>query len=72
MVVIIVISTSCSGIFYINYACKKFIYSALAPYGALPLFEFLPGINSVTNALTLGIYFLQSDLFTLIAMSEYY
>ena len=50
MVFIIVINTSCSGICYAIHAQQNFLHYACA------LFEFLPGINNITNALTVGIY----------------
>ena len=49
-VFIIVINTSCSGICFAIYAWQKFFHNALAPNDARALFEFLPGINSETNA----------------------
>ena len=52
----IVVNTSCSGICFAIYAWQKFFHNPLAPNGSRALFEFLPGINSETNALTLGIY----------------
>ena len=55
-VFIVATNTSCSGICYAIYARQNFFYNALAPNGGRALFKFLTGINSVTNALTLGIY----------------
>ena len=56
LVFIKVINTSCSCICFAIYAWQKFFHNALSPNGAHALFELLPGINSETNALTVGIY----------------
>ena len=45
-VFIIVINTSCSGIFYRIYGWQKFLYTALAPNGTLALFESFAGYIS--------------------------
>ena len=64
LVFIIVINISCSGIFYAIYARQKFFHDDLLPNSARALFEFLLGINSVTNALTLSIYSYINQIWT--------
>ena len=61
---------SCSGICYSIYARQKFLHNALAPEGALALFEIFAG--PVTNALTIGIYYYSIVLGFLFLNGSYY
>ena len=55
-VLIIAINTSCSGICFAINARQKSFHNALPSIGTHALFAFLLGINSKTNAPTVGIY----------------